>query len=306
MQRLKKGKGALGATDRKKSALGRGLASLIPDIESIDNSHSEYFLCEISRITPNPLQPRKHFSEKELAELSASIRENGVLQPLLVRKRGSDYELIAGERRFRSAKMAGLSHVPSLLKEVSDTELLEISIIENVQRENLNPMEESVAYRRLMDEFGFTQEKVAERVGKSRPAVANFLRLAQLPDNIQESIRTGAIAMGHARALLAVEDPRQQEQAWKTVIEKKLSVRETEKLVKTLKATARSPEEDKPEGDRPDPRLKSFAETLSRRFDAPVAIRKKGKKGRLEIGFNSEEELSRLMALLETLGGNVN
>ena len=304
MQRLKKGKGALGATQRKKAALGRGLASLIPDIDSIDNSHSEFFRCEVGRITPNPFQPRKHFSEKELRELSDSIRENGVLQPLLVRKKGADYELIAGERRLRASQMAGLTHVPAILKEISDTELLELSIIENIQRENLNPIEESRAYQRLMEEFDFTQEKVAERVGKSRPAVANFLRLLQLPETIQQSIQEGVIAMGHARALLAVEDPAAQEQAWKRVVEEKLSVRETEKLVKALKAGTEKPAEEKPKPAAPDPRLKDYADTLSKRFSAPVAIRQKGKKGKVEIAFASEEELGRLMELLGTLGSD--
>ena len=185
---------------RNKMALGRGIEALIPDIDPAQSDSSgEYFTCDVRLICPNPFQPRIRFSQEELDELSRSMLEQGILQPLMVRKAETGYELIAGERRLRAARIAGMNEVPVVVKNVSDSQLLEISIIENIQREDLNALEESEAYNRLMNEFHLTQEEVAVRVGKSRPAIANLLRLRQLPEPIKASIMDGALTMGHAR-----------------------------------------------------------------------------------------------------------
>ncbi len=282
---------------RKKVALGRGLEALIPKVASDKERAKDYFLCDIDLIRPNRYQPRIHFSEKEMAELADSIKAQGIIQPLLVKKDENGFELIAGERRLRAAKMAGLTRAPVILKDITDEELLEMSIVENIQRENFNPVEEAEAYHRLISEFGLTQEAAAAKVGKSRSAVANFLRIRQLPDPIKASIIDGVISMGHARALLGVENPARQNKAWRTVLSKGLSVRETEKLIKKLKA----------EENRPTPRppsseenvLNDLADELSRHFGAKVQINRRGKRGKVEIEFYSDNDLNRLIDLLK-------
>lgn len=287
-----------GASKRKKSALGRGIEALIPDIDPVRSDASgEYFTCDVRLIRPNPYQPRIRFSQEELEELSRSLQEQGMLQPLMVRKAETGYELIAGERRLRAARMAGLNEVPVIVKNVTDGQMLEMSIIENIQRQELNALEEADAYNRLMDEFHLTQEEVALRVGKSRPAIANFLRLRQLPDPIKTSILDGQLTMGHARALLGADTPSQQQAAWNAVLAKGLSVRETEALVRRLKLQ-------KPEAPPPTPKsvdiyLDSLAGDLSRDFGTRVRIRRKGRKGRLEIEFYSNDDLDRLIGLLK-------
>jgi len=283
---------------QKKKVLGRGLDALFgPDIGSIDNTDSEYFLCDINIIRSNPYQPRRKFSEDDLTELSHSIEEQGILQPLLVRKHKIGYELVAGERRLRASKKAGLTQVPVVVREFTDKELLEISIVENIQRENLNPMEEADAYQRLMTEFKLTQEQVSVRVGKSRPAVANLLRLRQLPHQIKESLIQGKLSMGHARALLGAETSAQQLLAWKSVMSKGLSVRETENLVKRIKPENRkknpSPETTE------EIYYKDIAENLARMFGTKVLIKRKRKMGRIEIEFYSDDDLDRLLGLLK-------
>lgn len=284
---------------RKKMALGRGIEALIPDIDSArSDSSGEYFTCDVRLIRPNPFQPRIRFPREELDELSRSILEQGILQPLIVRKAETGYELIAGERRLRAAKMAGISEVPVVVKNVSDGKLLEISIIENIQRQDLNALEEAEAYNRLMDEFHLTQEDVAVRVGKSRPAIANFLRLRQLPEQIKSSILDGTLTMGHARALLGADTQAQQYAAWKAVLAKNLSVRETEALVKRLK-------NQKPDGQNPPPPqsfdvyLSSLADDLSQDFGTRVKIKRRGRKGRVEIEFYNDDDLDRLIGLLK-------
>ncbi|MCF8050217.1 MAG: ParB/RepB/Spo0J family partition protein [Desulfobacterales bacterium] len=280
---------------RKKVALGRGLDALIPDLSQEKSAPRDFFSCEIDRIRPNRYQPRRQFSETDLDELRRSIAEQGVLQPLLVRPDGGGYELIAGERRLRAAKMAGLTAVPVVVKTISDSEMLAVSIIENIQRADLNPLEEADAYHRLMTEFSLTQEQVADRVGKGRPTVANFLRLRSLPEPIQASILSGELSMGHARALLSAESGARQLAAWRRVIKDGLSVRETEALVRRLKNEAppkkpvRTPE---------DPYFSDLAERLSRRFGTRVKIQRRGKKGKLEIEFYSDDDLDRLLVLL--------
>ena len=298
MQKKKKSKKSAGSTTRrKKQALGRGLGALIQDIEKSDAPPRDFFYCDIDLIQPNRFQPRQQFPEADLEELSQSIKEQGILQPLLVREENDGFELIAGERRLRAAKKAGLTQVPVIIKRISDSKMLELSIVENIQRANLNPIEESEAYHRLISEFHLTQDEAATRVGKSRSAVANFLRLRQLPDAIKTSIQEGDLTMGHARALLGTTNPTQQLAAWRSVIKKGLSVRETENLIRTLKG-----EKKKPKVGRKSPEdhyLLSLAEDLSRHFGTKVTIKRRGLKGSVEIEFYSDDDLNRLVESLQ-------
>lgn len=289
-----------GSTVRKKQALGRGLSALIPTAPEPENGQSsDYIECDISLIIPNRYQPRRIFSDEELSELSQSIIEQGIIQPLIVRKADTGYELIAGERRLRASKIAGLEKVPVVVKEISDSEMLEMAIVENIQRENFSAMEEADAYHRLMKEFSLTQDQVAGRVGKSRSAVANFLRLRQLPVHIKESINKNIISMGHARALLSTSDSRQQDSVWKTVIEKGLSVRETEQFIKKLKTEAKNIPKPPPQPNSDEIYFNDVAEKLSGRFGTKVHIVRKGKKGKVEIEFYNDSDLDRLLSFLQ-------
>jgi len=292
----KKGTGA-GSKKPPKRALGRGLDALIPDIEGIENRSKAYFQCDIGLIRPNRYQPRLKFLEDELEELARSIKEQGIIQPLLVRKDHNGYELVTGERRLRAAIKAGLGQVPVVVKPVTDSELLMMSIVENVQRQDLNPLEEAEAYYRLITEFDFTQNQAAERIGKSRPAIANYLRLRQLPQPIKAGIMDGTLSMGHARALLGAETPGQQNAAWRAIVSKGLSVREAERLVNRLKSGKK-----KSKKSATDPEQKYFlslAEDLSRRFGTRVQIKRYGQKGTLEIKFYSDDDLDRVLSLLK-------
>ncbi len=282
---------------RKKLALGRGLDSLIPNIVPRENKPKEYMLCDIGLIRPNRYQPRRHFAEEDLADLSRSIGEQGIIQPLLVRRADTGYELVAGERRLRAAGMAGLGKVPIVIKELTDDRILEMSIVENIQREDLNPMEEAEAYQRLMTEFSLTQAKVADRVGKSRSAVANFLRLLQLPHAIRASIMDNTLSMGHARALLGVDTPVRQKAAWRTVISKGLSVRETEALIKRLKIEKKKTVSPDPSSE--DIYFTDLSARLSVRLGTKVRIKRQGHKGRMEIQFFNNEDLDRLLGILK-------
>jgi ParB family chromosome partitioning protein len=287
-----------GVVKRKKMALGKGLGALIPGIEKTeDEKRQDYFYCDIDLIRPNRFQPRAAFSENDLQELAESIKNQGVLQPLLVRQDEAGYELIAGERRLRAAKRAGLTQVPVVIKRVGDGKLLEISLVENIQRENLNPVEEAEAYHRLITQLNLTQDQAAARVGKSRSAVANFLRLRQLPEQIKASIIDGTLSMGHARALLGTESSAQQLAAWRAVITKGLSVRETENLVRRMRAEKKKPRQT---ADRSEQiYLSGLAEDLSRHFGTKILIKKDGKKGKVEIEFYSNEDLERLINRLK-------
>jgi ParB family chromosome partitioning protein len=286
-----------GSKKTRKLALGRGLDALLPDIEPSEDMAREYFSCDINLIRPNRFQPRMQFSEDELEDMARSIHQQGIIQPLLVRKDDIGYELITGERRLRAAKKAGLEQVPVLVKTITDTDMLEMSIVENVQRSDLNPVEEAEAYYRLITEFGLTQDQAAERVGKSRSAVANFLRLRQLPDQIKASIMDGFLSMGHARALLGAGTKAQQNAIWRAVVSKELSVRETERLVKRLRTEKETPKK------RPlKPDLAYFtdvADDLSRRFGTKVRIKRRGQKGSVEIEFYTDDDLDRLLSLLK-------
>lgn len=294
----KKSRGA--ATPQKKTkkvALGRGLDALFSDIDSLGNRPAEYFQCDVEMIRPNPYQPRSHFSEDELNELSASIEAQGILQPLVVRKTDIGYELVAGERRLRASKRIGLRQVPVIVRDVTDTELLELSIVENIQREGLNPVEESEAYHRLMTEFGLTQDKVAERVGKSRSAVANFLRLRQLPDPVKASIVSGDLSMGHARAILGLGSAVQQLAACRKVVAGRLSVRETETLIKRLRENKQPPRRAGNTANAA--HFTNLADELARVYGTRVTIKRRGKRGRVEIEFYSDDDLDRLLNLLQ-------
>jgi ParB family chromosome partitioning protein len=287
-----------GGKASKRQALGMGLEALIPVVDTKEYQPSGYFECDIDLIRPNRYQPRTRFKTGEMRDLADSIRSQGIIQPLLVSKSDVGYELIAGERRLRAARMAGLSSVPVVVKDVAEGDLLEISLVENIQRDDLNPMEEAEAYHRLTTEFGLTQQQAAKQVGKSRSAVANFLRLRQLPAQIKASIADGALSMGHARALLGLESDARQTAAWRIVIAKQLSVRETERLVKRMRKEAKP----KPPGGPTAPMgkyLEQVADDLSRYFGTRVEIRRRGKRGKLQIEFYSDDDLNRLIDMLK-------
>lgn len=281
---------------RKKMALGRGLGALLPDIDAFEETSKEFFLCNMELIRAGRYQPRIRFSKEELGELSRSIQENGVIQPILVRKIDNGYEIIAGERRFRAAKMAKLSKIPVLVKDIEETRLLVTSIVENIQREDLNPLEEANAYHRLMQELHLTQAQVSAQVGKSRSAIANFLRLRQLPKEIKAQIMDRALSSGHARALLGVETSAAQIQICSMIIQKGLSVRETEKLIRKLKSQEKP---SKKVGNPFIPYFSDLADDLSRHFGTRVEIKRHGKKGKVEIEFYSDDDLDRVIGLLK-------
>ena len=289
---------AAGGRKPRKMVLGRGLDALLPGRPSTDNTVSQsYVTCAIDLIRPNRYQPRRHFAEDEMAELAASIEAQGIIQPLLVRKDTAGYELVAGERRLRAAKMARLTEVPAVIKDITDAEMLEMSIVENIQREDFNPIEEADAYHRLMNEFGLAQDQAAARVGKSRSAVANMLRLRQLEEPIKQSIVAGKIHMGHARALLGLASSTERKSAWRSITARRLSVRETEKLIRKLKAGPRPKPASKPTS--LDRHLSAVSEELSRVYGTKVSIQRKGQRGNVAIEFYSDDDLDRLIGLLK-------
>jgi ParB family chromosome partitioning protein len=281
----------------KKVALGKGLSALIPAVAADKEDQQDYFYCDIDLIRPNRFQPRVNFAEQDLQELTDSVKTQGILQPLLVRKDEDGYELIAGERRLRAAKRAGLTQVPVVLKRVNDDKMLEMAIVENIQRKNLNPIEEAEAYHRLITQLNLTQDQASARVGKSRSAVANFLRLRQLPEQIKASITDGSLSMGHARAILGVEASPQQLAAWRAVIAKGLSVRQTEALIRRLKSEKKKPKVSRNRTE--EIYLSGLAEDLSRHFGTKIVIHKDGKKGKVEIEFYSNDDLDRLLRRLK-------
>ncbi|HEY6872010.1 MAG TPA: ParB/RepB/Spo0J family partition protein [Geobacteraceae bacterium] len=274
----------------KKTGLGRGMATLL---SAADDEGKSYFSCPIEEIRPNRSQPRKTFSDGKLEELAASIREKGIIQPLVVRKKADHYELIAGERRWRAAQKAGLREVPVVIQDVSDGTALELALIENIQREDLNAVEEAEAYQALLDNFALSQEELAKRVGKERSTVANSLRLLRLPAEIKRDIAEDRLSMGHARALLALDSPEQMKAGRDEILKKRLTVRQAEGLVHKLKS-AKVPKGAK----KPEPHLVDLTEQLKRHFKAKVALRQAGRGGRIEISFASMEELSRIIDML--------
>jgi len=298
MQRSKLTK-TLGAKagKRKKMALGKGLGALIPEVKPDKEEQKDYFFCDIDLIRSNRFQPRLNFAEEDLRELTDSIKTQGILQPLLVRKDEGGYELIAGERRLRAAKRARLTRVPVVLKRVDDDKMLEMAIVENIQRENLNPIEEAEAYYRLITQLNLTQDQASARVGKSRSAVANFLRLRQLPGQIKDSITDGSLSMGHARAILGADASPQQLAAWRAVVANGLSVRQTEALVRRLKSEKKKPKVFRNRTE--EIYLSGLAEDLSRYFGTKIMIKKDGQKGKVEIEFYSNDDLDRLIRRLK-------
>ena len=276
----------------KRPALGKGLGALIPDV---DRGRGDFFLCGIEEIVPNRKQPRKRFDDEKIGELAASIREKGILEPLLVRKLGDEYELIVGERRWRAAQKAGLREVPVLVRAISDSEALELALIENLQREDLGVLEEAEGYRQLIDEFDLTQEELAKRIGKDRTSVTNTLRLLRLPEEVKEKLADSTVSSGHGRAILALPDEEDQKAICRMVIGKGLSVRETERLVKRWgkkKPTAGADKDPDEFGQ------KALEADLTRFLSTRVQISKSGKRGRIEIEFYSVDELQRIVDLI--------
>lgn len=300
----------------KKSGLGKGLDSLIPQqvnkgaketgtsSKTKSDKVVEGVLVSINKVEPNREQPRKNFDEDALLELSESIKQFGVLQPLLVQDKKDYYEIIAGERRWRAAKLAGLKEVPVMVKDLTDQEVVEISLIENIQRENLNPIEEAFAYRRLLTEFNLKQDEVAERVSKSRTAVTNSMRLLKLDDRVQQMVIDDMITTGHARALLGINDSEKQYTTAQKIFDEKLSVRETEKLVKKIQQEKDNPVEKSDV--KIDPKMETIFRDLEERMKTilgtKVSINQKDdKKGKIEIEYYSMDELDRIIDLIRTV-----
>lgn len=280
--------------NEKRPALGRGLSALIPEAPAAPPARESSMEVDLDLLTPNRFQPRMVFDDARLDELAASIRSNGVIQPIVVRKRGDRYEIIAGERRWRAAQRAGILRVPVVVREVADDKLLQVALIENIQREDLNPIDEAHAYQRLIDEFHLKQDELATAVGKDRSSVANHLRLLKLPESVREQVATGVMSMGHARALLGLEDPRQIEGAARHVQDRQLSVRETEAYVRRIGAGTPEPTE-KPKAD---VHTRAAEEQMRLSLGTRVKIVRRGKRGKIEIAFVSEDELQRLYELL--------
>ena len=273
----------------QKKVLGRGLGALIPQKPDAVPPPAGLAHVPVEQISPNPYQPRKTFNEASIEELARSVREHGIVQPLVVTRAGDRYKLIAGERRFRAAQRAGLRTVPVVIKEmVQEGDALQIALIENIQREDLNPMEEATAYHQLHEEFGLTQEEISRRVGKERSTVANFLRLLKLPENVKKLLAAGQLSMGHARALLAVDSAKKQEQLADRVVRRNLSVRQTEML-----ASDKSPKGEKKEKDK-DVFTRDAEERLTRALRTRVEIDRKRRGGVIRIRFSSEDDLIRL------------
>ena len=295
----------------KKKGLGKGLDSLIPEKSNKplakepaeekreSESGSGIQMMKINMVEPNRDQPRKKFDEDAILELADSIKQFGVLQPLLVRKNKDYYEIIAGERRWRAAKQAGVKEVPVIVKEYTEQEIVEIGLIENIQRENLNPIEEAIAYKRLLNEFNLKQDEVAERVSKSRTAVTNSMRLLKLSDKVQQMIIDDMISTGHARALLAIDDPELQYTLANKIFDEKLSVRETEKLVKEIKNPKKPKEKKVMENAFI---YQDLEEKMKGVFGTKVSIASKGKgKGKIEIEYYSDDELEHLFDMMMSI-----
>ncbi len=292
-----------------KKGLGKGLDSLIAEkldhkVEKkiIEENVSCETLVKLTLIEPGSNQPRKNFNEDSLQELADSIKQYGIIEPLIVQKNGSMYKIIAGERRWRAARIAGLKEIPVIVKEYSDEEVFEIALIENIQREDLNPIEEAIAYRKLIDEFHLKQDDIANRVGKSRVAVTNSMRLLKLDERIQQMLIEDMISAGHARALLGITENEMQYQAAVKVFDEKLSVRETEKLVKKMLEEKPEKPLNKREEEQNNVIYHEIEERLKSIIGSKVKInRKAGNKGRIEIEYYSSEELERIVELIHQI-----
>src|SRR2546423_1622602 len=278
--------------------LGRGLSALLSD--SAATTSEDFLEIDIDLIEPSSAQPRTHFDEGRLEELAQSIRSNGIVQPILVRRRGARYQLIAGERRWRAAQRAGLQRVPSVVREIPDDKLLELALIENIQRQELNAIEEAHAYKRLIETLGLTQEAVAQRVGRDRTFITNYLRLLRLPEDIQQLVEESKISMGHARALLGVDDPEIQRKIAHNIVGRGLSVRETERTVKRIIEGASAAAAVHPTARPDDANLRAAEDKLRRRLGTQVKVLPniKGDGGRIELHYYNEDDLNRLYTLL--------
>ena len=281
----------------KRPALGRGLSALIPEMPPVQPAAAAFderaLEVDIDLLRPNKFQPRVRMDDTKIEDLARSIRANGIIQPIVVRKVDGRYEIIAGERRWRAAQRAGLLKVPVAVRDLPEDRLLAAALIENIQREDLNPLEEAQAYRRLADEFGLTQDQIAEAVGKDRSSVANYVRLLRLPNELRENVASGALSMGHARALLAITDQSAQLRVGRDVVAKGLSVRETEALAK--RATDPAPKKEEPPKD---VHTRAAEDRLRFVLGTRVRIVRRGKGGRVEIDFGSEDELQRIFEQL--------
>jgi ParB family transcriptional regulator, chromosome partitioning protein len=288
----------------KKFGLGKGLGALIPEEEAQEEQKSDRKtslaanLVSINLIKPNAGQPRKAFDEEKIQQLSESIKEHGIIQPILLKKDGDTYSIIAGERRWRAAKAAGLKEVPVIVMDIDEKGVLEISLIENIQRQDLNPIEEAWAFRKLIEDFEFTQEELGRRLGKSRTALSNTMRLLNLDARVQEYLIDGVITEGHGRAILALEDKELQYKLAQKVIDDGLTVRETEKLISEI-AKGKGLEKQKPEKKTvSDPYITDIKNKLEERFDTKVLISNKNNKGKIEIEYYSNDDLQRIMDIL--------
>lgn len=277
----------------KRMALGKGLGALIPELEQAEGKTLLY--CGIEEIRPNRSQPRKHFDESKLQELAESIKEQGILEPLIVRRIDQGYELIVGERRWRAAQKAGLKEVPVLVKEVEGRKALELSLIENLQREDLNPIEEAEAFKHLIEEFGISQGELSTRIGKDRTTITNALRLLKLPIEIRNQLLQNRITSGHARAILSLESKEKQKELCALIIRKGLSVREAETLAKRwTEKPKRKVTRESSRGDL-ESQLNSLQDSLKRHLGTKVSITHKGKRGKIEIEYYSPEDLERIV-----------
>lgn len=280
----------------ERKALGKGISALIPNKEPEEIKHQDVLYVKLEQIKPSPFQPREDFDLQSMEELTQSIKEKGVIQPVLVRRKGQDYELIAGERRLRAANLLNLKEIPAIIKDVEDRDSLEIALIENIQRQSLNPIEEAHAYQYLIDKFQVTQEKISQVLGKARVSITNTLRLLNLPQEIQEEMKKGRLSFGHGRALLEIEDLNQQRRLAQEAISKGWSVRELESLVKTQRK--RMPKRSIGPGLR-DPFVAVLEEELQHILATKVRISKRKKRGHILIEFYSQEDLERILQILK-------
>ena len=280
--------------------LGRGLSALLS--ESPQTSSEQMLELNINQIEPNSEQPRTRFVEAKLAELAQSIKANGIVQPLLVRRHnGGKYQIVAGERRWRAAQIAGIDRVPVIVRDISDDKMLELALIENIQRQELNPIEEAQAYKRLIEHLNVTQESIAQRVGRDRTFITNYLRLLRLPREVQQMVEEEQLSMGHARALLGVEDPEQQTRIAKSVVERNLTVRETERLMKTITTGTeqKGNADEKATIKHTDPNIQAAEDKLRRRFGTRVKVLQNSSgKGKIEIEFYNQNDLNRIYEIL--------
>lgn len=279
----------------KKFALGKGLGALIPD-EVEKNKDDKKLLISLNKIKNNSDQPRKAFDNEKIAELAESIKHHGIIQPLIVRESGENYIIVAGERRWRAAKMAGLKEVPAIIMELTNEDVLEISLIENIQRQDLNPIEEAFAYKKLLSEFNITQVELSRRIGKSRTAITNTVRLINLDERVQSYLIDGIISEGHGRTLLSISDSEIQYELAQKVIDDKLSVRELERLIKRL--SVENTRDNKEKQNKLNPYYNDIKEKLQDHFGTKVSLSNKKNKGKIEIEYYSEEDLQRILDII--------